>query len=155
MVSQAKYDAKDAVRVKCSKSKDFGEKFVKKYLLKYKPMHSYSANFGEAFADAESIIDPKEYTVIIFLTDGCSEDDGASEIVERLSKQMQDLLLLFCVTLGQNQNKKNKTVENIKKKTGKNGKSIKTLTGNELGNVYTSIARHINGGSGSFMSSQQ
>ena len=81
-----------ANRVKADKN------FVEKYLLSFK--HDGYENYGEAFKEAQSLIDKKEETVVIFLCDGISDDNGATEIVKNLKSSMRKRFSLFCITLG-------------------------------------------------------
>lgn len=108
--------------------------FVRKYLLKYKfvSMLSSRENFGEAFYDASTLIDKDEDTVVIFCTDGNSNDNGAVERVKKLKSEMEDRLRLYCITLGPKNHKDgNSTVKAICAAGG--GTMVEQLTGNELG----------------------
>ena len=121
-----KYPAKAAEREQANNARDF----VKNYLLKYKP--TGCENYGQAFKDAKSIIDETEDTVIIFLCDGQSADNGASSITKDLKASMGKKLSLFCITLGPGTyNNDNATVKAIC--DGGKGKMEKKLHGNELG----------------------
>lgn len=91
----AKYTSKAASRVIADSD------FVKNYLLKYKPVTW--EDYGAAFKAAKGVIDETEDTVIIFLCDGQSSDNGASNIAKKLKKTMGKKLTLFCITLGQKQ----------------------------------------------------
>ena len=73
--------------------------FVKKNLLHIKPQGC--EDYGQAFRDAVELVNRRKDTVMIFLTDGASNDNGAKDIVKKLKREMEDQLALFCMTLGQ------------------------------------------------------
>ena len=115
-----------ATKVKVTKD------FVTKKLLQFKPVGT--ENYGDAFQDADSVVDRSQDTVIIFMTDGDAKDNGAKEIVQNWASQMKDKLRLFCITLGpQNYKNGNSTVKDICEAASGKGKMVNVLTGNELG----------------------
>ena len=120
----AKYTANAALRIKAD------ENFVKDYLLKYKPYGN--EDYGQAFKDVKNVIGPTEETVVIFLCDGQSADNGASAITKELKTIMGKKLSLFCITLGPGTYyNDNETVKAICE--GGKGNMEKKLNGDELG----------------------
>ena len=111
-------------------------KFVRKYLLNIKPQGC--ENYGQAFRDADSLVDRSQDTVIIFLCDGYSNDNGASSTVQQLKDEMAEKLSLLCITLGPGVYNNNATVEGICN-AGK-GKMVSTLNGDELGMIHALLA---------------
>ena len=118
------------------------ENFVKDYLLKYLPR--WNENYGAAFKSADTLIDKSEETVVIFLCDGISADNGAAAIAKNLKAQMNEKFSLFCLTLGPGTYNNNEVVKNICSSGGGIMKS--TLSGNELGATFTQIAKQMNTG---------
>lgn len=84
-------------------------KFVSQYLLRIKPQGC--ENYGEAFRDASALVDKDQDTVIIFLCDGVSRDNGAASCISALRAQMEESLSLFCITLGPGVYNNNQTVK--------------------------------------------
>jgi len=115
---------------------------VQQYLVKIKPQGC--ENYGQAFRDAASLVDKDQDTVLIFLCDGISGDNGAASTVSALKAKMEDQLSLFCITLGPGVYNNNKTVKNICGAGG--GKMVSTLSGNELGATFSQIAKQMNSG---------
>eukprot|EP01084_Bolivina_argentea_P209014 356135_1 len=118
------------------------ENFVKTYLLQYKP--TGCENYGTAFKNAKSVIDINKDTVVIFLTDGQSSDKGAKDTVHDLKSKMGKKFTLFCITLGPGAKGANTTVTDICNAAG--GQMLPTLTGNELGETFSMIAKQMNTG---------
>ena len=86
----------------------------------------------------------KKETVVIFLCDGISRDNGASRITRNLATTMKKKFSLFCITLGPGTYNNNATVKGIC--TAGGGKMVSTLNGNELGTTFTQIAKQMNMG---------
>jgi len=116
--------------------------FVRDHLLKITPQGC--ENYGQGFRDAAKLVDKSQDTVIIFLCDGISRDNGAASTVQQLKDDMADKLCLFCITLGPGAYNNNKTVKDIC--TAGKGKMVSTLNGNELGSTFTQIAKQMNSG---------
>jgi len=117
--------------------------FVKDYLLKIKPQGC--EDYGQGFRDALGLVDATEDTVIIFLTDGQSSDEGASAMVKRKKQKLDEQFNLFCITLGPGTySGGNSTVKGIC--NAANGKMVKALDGNELGATFSTIAKQMNSG---------
>ena len=81
-----------------TKKMSLSESFIQDNLIKYEPRGS--TNFGAAFKKADTLIEYQENTVVIFLTDGHSNDNGASDTVSKWKQKMGDKLRLYCVGIG-------------------------------------------------------
>eukprot|EP01084_Bolivina_argentea_P121150 214734_1 len=110
------------------------ETYVKDYLIKISA--GGGTNFGKGFEKANTLINNyDEDTLVIFLTDGESKDDGASNVVSKWKKNMGDKLTLYCVVLGREPNKS--VVKRICDKG--DGEMKETLNGAELIEIYNEI----------------
>lgn len=74
------------------------DEYVKDYLIKHAP--SGGTDFGNAFKEANDLINFNENGIVIFLTDGEASDNGVSDIVSNWSKNMKDKLKFYCVVVG-------------------------------------------------------
>ena len=120
---------KDSSAVKAAERVTADTNFVRNYLLSFTP--NMNENYGAAFKLTDSLIDKSEETVVIFLCDGISADNGAAAVAKNLKSAMDKRFSLFCITLGPGCYNNNKTVKDIC--TSGQGRMISTLSGNELG----------------------
>eukprot|EP00483_Globobulimina_turgida_P000912 UN00913 len=116
--------------------------FVSNYLLKFTP--TGGTNFGAAFNGAKDLVDDSQDSVVIFLTDGESSDNGSSNIVADLSNKLGKKFQLFCILLGNISERGNPVIEGIC--NAGNGTLLAALSGNELGTTFTTIAKQMNAG---------